>query len=121
MNDNGLNKCFQLNKDIDTYSITMKDFTTMDVAFRKMLKENPDKNYLLLSITAGHGMCRDGGQWILLNEISKDSSFYKMFAVEKTIRTWSENNLNCYFIALFAGCREVHRPFFHCNCIGSNS
>ena len=65
-------------------------------------------------------MCKDGGQWILLNEISSEG-FYKMFAVEKTIRTWSENNLNCYFIALFAGCREVHRPFFHCNCIGSNS
>ena len=44
-----------------------------------------------------------------------------MFAVEKTIRTWSENNLNCYFIALFAGCREVHRPFFHCNCVGVSS
>ena len=68
MNDTGHNKCFQLNKDIETYSITMKDFTTMDVAFRKMLKENPDKNFLQLSITAGHGMCRDGGQWILLNE-----------------------------------------------------
>ena len=62
-------------------------------------------------------MCKDGGQWILLNEISKDG-FYKMFAVEKTIRTWSENNRNCYFVALFAGCREIHRPNFHCNCIG---
>ena len=61
MNDTGHNKCFQLNKDIENYSITMKDFTTMDVEFRKMLKENPDKNYLLLTITAGHDMCKDGG------------------------------------------------------------
>ena len=61
MNNTGLNRCFQLNKDIDNYSITMKDCITMDVAFRKMIKENPDKNYLLLSITAGHGMCKDGG------------------------------------------------------------
>ena len=121
MNDTGLNKCYQLNKDIDNYSITMKDFTTMDVAFRKMLKENPDKNFLQLSITAGHGMCKDRGQWILLNEFSSKDGFYKMVCVEETIRTWSKNNLNCYFIALFAGCREIHRPFFHCNCIASNS
>ena len=44
-----------------------------------------------------------------------------MFAVENTIRKWSDNFSNCYFIALFAGCREVHQHKYHINCIGASS
>ena len=31
MNNTELNKCYQLNKDLDSYDIKMKDFTTMDI------------------------------------------------------------------------------------------
>ena len=120
VDDKGLNRCFVLNKDLDTYDTSMKDFNSVDIEFKKMLKKNPDKRFLQFAITAGHGMCKDGGQWILMNEISQEG-FYKMFAVEKTIRSWSDKNSNCYFIALFAGCREVHRYKYHINCISANS
>ena len=92
----------------------------MDVEFRRILKVNPEKRFLQFAITAGHGMCKDGSQWILINEISREG-FYKMLSVEKNIRTWSDANSNCYFIALFAGCREVHQHKYHINCIGANS
>ena len=65
-------------------------------------------------------MCKDGHQWMLLNEISSEG-FYKMLPVEKTIRNWSNNFDNGYFIALFAGCREVYRYNFHCDCVGVSS
>ena len=99
----------------------MNDFNRVDIEFRKMLQKDPDKFFLQFSITAGHGMCYEGGQCILLNEFSARDGFLKMFAVEKTIRSWSENNSNCYFIALFASCREVFRWNFHCDCIAANS
>ena len=44
-----------------------------------------------------------------------------MLPVEKQIRTWSNNFDNGYFIALFAGCREVYRYKYHVNCIGASS
>ena len=37
VDDKGLNRCFVLNKDLDTYDINDKDFNTMDAEFRKML------------------------------------------------------------------------------------
>ena len=120
VDNKGLNRCFLLNKDLDTYDIKMKDFASLDIGFKKMLKQNPDKRFLQFAITAGHGMCKDGTHWILINEIAIDG-FYKMFAVEKTIRGWSNRYSNCYFIALFAGCREVHHHKYHINCIGANS
>ena len=67
--ENGQDKLYKLNKDLDTYNVTFKDFNTVDIDFKKMLKQNPDKRILQLSITAGHGMCKDGHQWILVNEI----------------------------------------------------
>ena len=82
---------FKLNKDLDTYNVKIKDFSTVDIEVKKMLKQNPDKKFLQFSITAGHGMCRDGFQWILLNEISSIDGFYEMLAVEKKIREWSQN------------------------------
>ena len=115
-----MNRCFLINKDLDTYDIKLKDFASLDIEFKKMMKLNPDKRFFQFAITAGHGMCKDGSQWILINEISTEG-FYKMFAVENTIRKWSDNFSNCYFIALFAGCREVHQYKYHINCIGASS
>ena len=120
INDRKLNRLFKLNKDLDTYNVKIKDFGAVDIDVKNMLKQNPDKRILQLSITAGHGMCKDGHQWMLLNEISNEG-FYKMLPVEKTIRNWSNNFNNGYYIALFAGSREVYRYKYHVNCIGASS
>ena len=58
-----------MNKDLDTYSIKIMDFIGVDIIVKNMLKQNPDKKFLQFSITAGHGMCKDGHQWMLVNEI----------------------------------------------------
>ena len=56
-----------------------------------------------------------------MNEIDDPDKFYKKLAVEKTIRIWSDNNSNCYFIALFAGCREIYRHIYHNGCVGAST
>ena len=69
IDDKRQNRLFQLNKDLDNYNIKIKDFSAVDIEVKKMLKQNPDKKFLQFSITAGHGMCKDGHQWMLVNEI----------------------------------------------------
>ena len=86
-----------------------------------MLTQNPDKWFFQLSITGGHGMNHDGKHWILMNQLDNAKSFYKLYDIEFLVRTWSETNKNCYFIALFPTCREVFREFYHRNCISASS
>ena len=69
IDDKELNRLFQLNRDLDTYNVKIKDFNTVDTEVKKMLRQNPDKKILQFSITAGHGMCKEGHQWMLVNEI----------------------------------------------------
>ena len=72
----GENDNFILNKDLKTYNITKKDFTSLNHEIRKMLKDDPEKKHFGISFVAGHGMIFEGMQWILLNQIGKD--FYRM-------------------------------------------
>ena len=63
-----------------------------------------------MTFIAGHGMHFEKSQCILLNEFDKKGEFYKLFAIETEVRKWSDSCKNCYFVAVYATCRE---PFLH--------
>ena len=86
----------------------MKDLIKLDKDLRKRLKGQPDKKFLSVLFLAGHGMLKEGMQWLLLNQFDKNIGFYKMYATESEIRKWSKMLMNCYFVALFACCREIY-------------
>ena len=66
---------------------------------------------------AGHGMQKDGLQVIVVNEFDKQNCFYKLYQAEMWIRKLSDEFNNCYFVSLFACCREIFRFNKHTNCI----
>ena len=66
-------------------------------------------------------MLKEGTQWFLLNQFDGLTGFYKMYATEIEIRKWSRMNMNCYFVAVFACCREIFVQSRHCNCLGASS
>ena len=49
---------------------------------KKTFKKNPDKNYAVIHVYAGHGMIVGGKQVVLLNEFNKTTRFYKWCGVE---------------------------------------
>ena len=63
----GPNDCFKVNKDLDTYDITMKDLYLVNKELDKILKNEPNKMHFHLTINAGHGMHFEKSQCILLN------------------------------------------------------
>ena len=121
IDDFGVDDCFIINKDVETYSVSMKDLIKLDKDLRKKLKEGPEKKYFSIFFIAGHGMLRDGTQWLLLNKLDENQGFYKMYATETEIRKWSRMNMNCYFVAVFACCREIFVHRNHSNCVSATS
>ena len=103
------NKCLIANKDLETQNITVKDVNAIEKEVRTLFSSNPKKKVLSFSIISGHGMNKEGTQYILLNAIDNKKGFYKTEGVENRIRTWKSNYRNGYFIALFSGCREVYQ------------
>ena len=89
MNNLGPNDCFKLNKDLRNYNVTDQDFLTFYIEFRKMLIEAPDKRFFTICFVGGHGMVKDGAQWVFMNQIS-EKGFYKTWNIEKVVREWSE-------------------------------
>ena len=79
----------------------------------KKFAENPDTNYLILFVFAGHGMNASGQQVLLVNEFDKSSNFYKKLNVEAKIRAMSEASPNSYSLAFFACCREIYDKTRH--------
>ena len=67
--------------------------------------QSPETKYFGLFLYAGHGMIKDGLQYILLNELDKNKGFYVLNQVEKEIRLLTANYMNCYLVAIFACCR----------------
>ena len=43
---------------------------------------SPKVNYLVIVFIAGHGILKDGGQLILLNEFDKLTEYYKTYKIE---------------------------------------
>ena len=100
----------------DFYNLHDPTLNECNAVFRELIKkfaENPDTNYLILFVFAGHGMNASGQQVLLVNEFDKPSNFYKKLDVEAKIRTMSEACPNTYSLAFFACCREIYDKTRH--------
>ena len=62
---------------------------------RKRLDE-PNTNFLIVYVFAGHGMDAFGKQVMLLNEYNKKTGFYQMFGAEAEIRDIAKYYPNSY-------------------------
>ena len=82
------------------------------------MKEQSDTKHFGLFMYAGHGMIKNGSQYILLNQYDEKNGFYYMHPVETQIRTLSKNFLNCYIVAIFACCRQNFSPGIHQGFVG---
>ena len=74
---------------------------------KKRLNDNPDLNFLVLFIVAGHGMIFYGYQSLILNEFDKYTNFYKQWGLERDCRDLAKKFRNSYVMAVFACCREL--------------
>ena len=93
---------------------TLKKIIEVMTSIRMRMKENPDKNFLVIYVLAGHGMICDGKQVVLLNEYSSFSGFYKFWGIESDVRDIAHNFANSYQICLFACCRNTMNSDEHC-------
>ena len=53
---------------------------------KELCRKNPDENYVVIHLYAGHGMIMQGRQVVLMNEFNKSSGFYKVLGVEADVR-----------------------------------
>ena len=49
---------------------TRRSTTTATKEINKLLRENPDQNYVFIHLYAGHGMIASGKQMVLMNEFN---------------------------------------------------
>ena len=68
-------------------------------------KKEPEKNFLVIYVVAGHGMNVSGQQSLLVNEYNSRTKFYKMFSLEQKLRWMAEQCVNSYSMAFCACCR----------------
>ena len=52
----GPDDCFKLNKDLDTYDISWREFQTANQELNKILRKEPEEMFFQITIVAGHGM-----------------------------------------------------------------
>ena len=102
------------NPDLKTVSKTMDQ---LSLKIRNGKKARPVENYLVVLLFAGHGILKDGVQHVLLNQYDAKTQFYKLLAVEKKLRGWSEFYHNSYLISIFACCRQNYDPITMTGCI----
>lgn len=76
-------------------------------------KSDPDKNFLVIFVVAGHGMNDSGHQVLLINEFDDNTKFYKKFQLEKKLRTFAKMYPNTYNMAFCACCREIFNEERH--------
>ena len=79
-----------------------------------MFKENPDKNYTVIHLYAGHGMIASGKQVVLMNQFNRPSRFYKWIGVEQNVRDMAKKYPNSFHLVFFACCREIYDNTKHC-------
>ena len=80
-----------------------------------MFKSTPDKLSLLMHCFAGHGMCKDGRQVLLINQFDASSKFYKAAPAEIEIRNLAKLYRNTYHFCIYACCREIFMKERHTN------
>ena len=120
-NNFGENDEYILNKDLDNDSISSTDLNRFFQKLHKRLKKDPKLKHLGFFFFASHGIAFESTQWIVLNQFDSLKEFYKLYGAENQIRLASRMFLNCYFITIFACCREIFSAKTHTNCIAANS
>ena len=83
-------------------------FADISKQLRADKKKKPVEKTLLLFLFAGHGILKDGIQWLLLNEFEEKTGFYKLLNAEGKLRFWAEIYPNAYIIGIFACCRQLY-------------
>ena len=94
--------------DDPTMSETSKVFDAISKELREAKKLKPPEKYLIVFLFAGHGILRDGTQYLVYNEWNPRERFYHMFAAEGKLRQWAEIYPHAYIIGLFACCRQLY-------------
>ena len=84
-------------------------------SLNKMFKNTPGKLSLLVHCYAGHGMCKDGRQVLLINEFDNNSKFYKHAPTEIEIRNSARLYRQTYHFCIHACCREIFLKERHTN------
>ena len=92
---------------------TQKEVRETNASIRKRLRAEPEMNFLIIQILAGHGMIDQGREILLLNEFDEDCKFYKFRHFEQTIRDRARTFTNSYQIAIFACCRQIFDENIH--------
>ena len=95
------------------YDPSSKEMNKLMMDLYKRFRKNKDTNYVLIFVVAGHGMNADGMQVLPLNEFDPNSNWYKMWNLERFIRTFAENCPNTHTMAFCACCREIYDKDSH--------
>ena len=77
------------------------------LSISRRLKDNRDKNFLIVYILTGHGREDMGKQVVLLNELNEDTGYYHHWEIEEEITQIAKKNPNSYQIAFFACSRQT--------------
>ena len=86
----------------------MKEFQNTLNKITRRIKGQPEEQFLVILLFAGHGILKQGVQNIVLNEFNPKDGFYKMHAIEGVVRAWANMLQNAYFITIFACCRQTY-------------
>ena len=106
--DTGPNNIYNMENDP-----TSKEVMATTKCIKLRLLNNPNENFIIFYVIAGHGMTMAGRQIVLLNEFHKRSTFYGKWGVEGDIRDIARMYKNSFQIAFFACCREIMNRSIH--------
>ena len=93
-----------------TMSETGKVLDKISKELRESKKMKPPEKHLIVFLFAGHGVLRDGMQFLIYNEWNKREKFYHMLSAEAKLRSWAEIYPHAYIISIFACCRQLYDP-----------
>ena len=102
---------YQIEDEEDIYRLndpTMKEFEGTLKKITRRIKGQPEEQFLVILLFAGHGILKQGVQNIVLNEFDPKEGFYKMNPIEGVVRAMANMLQNAYFITIFACCREIY-------------
>ena len=94
---------------------SFKEWISTITSLNKIFKNNPNKLALLMHCYAGHGMCKDGRQVLLINEFDRNNKFYKNVPAEIEIRNLAKLYRQTYHFCIHACCREIYMKERHTN------
>ena len=86
---------------------SLKDFIESMKEFVEECEKNPDKDFLLLQVFAGHGFHVAGWQEVLSPFVDKETLEQEYIPVEKIVRGYLKELPNAYCFVHFACCRAI--------------